>query len=56
MVPQRCLTWALAMSVNPWVLASNHWSILVCEVMFWSMSRASYLKSKTAHQTGVTPL
>ena len=40
-VPQRCLSWALATSVSPLVLASNHWSIFSCEVMFWSMSRAS---------------
>ena len=26
-VPQRCLSWALATSVSPWVLSSNHWSI-----------------------------
>ena len=40
-VPQRCLSCALARSVRPLVLASNHWSIFACEVMLWSMSRAS---------------
>ena len=40
-VPQRCFSCALARSVRPLVFASNHWSIFVCEVMFWSMSRAS---------------
>ena len=32
---------ALAKSVMPLVLASNHLSILSGDVMFWSMSRAS---------------
>ena len=41
MVPQRCFSCALARSVRPLVLASNHWSILAGEVTFWSISRAS---------------
>ena len=32
-MPQRFLSCALARSVRPLVLASNHWSIFACEVM-----------------------
>jgi len=46
-VPQRFLSCALARLVNPLVLASNHWSIFACDVIRWSMSRASYRKSST---------
>ena len=33
MVPHFCLSWALARSFSPLVLASNHWSIFFCEVI-----------------------
>jgi hypothetical protein len=32
-VPQRCLSCALARSVSPFVFSSNHSSILRCDVM-----------------------
>jgi hypothetical protein len=41
MVPHFCLSWALARSFRPLVLASNQASIFFYEVMAWSMSRAS---------------
>jgi hypothetical protein len=40
-VPQRALSCTLARSVSAAVWASNQSSILRCEVMRWSMSRAS---------------